>query len=144
MPTSSLLLITVFLRGQTWPAAQSHRQVTAVAMNSGRKRGLHWVDVTAGADVGEGDVGSYAEVLTCDVGGLGADLKTVDLLSRLALTARRTGSRLQLRRVSPELASLLHVVGLDEVLMGVPAPPLDGGGQPEQREEPGVEERSDL
>ena len=105
-------------------------------MNSGRGPGLNWV--------GEGDVGSYAEVLTCDVGGLGADLTTVDLLARLAVTARRAGSRLQLRRVSPELACLLHLVGLDEVLMGVPPAPLDRGGQPEQREEPGVEERGDL
>jgi hypothetical protein len=113
-------------------------------MNSGRGPGLNWVDGTAGADVGEGDVGSYAEVLTCDVGGLGADMRTVDLLSRLALAARRAGSRLQLRRVSPELASLLHLVGLDEVLMGVPPAALEGGGQPEQREEPGVEERGDL
>ena len=112
-------------------------------MNSGRDPGLHWVDATAGGDVGEGDVGSYAEVLTCDVGALDADLRTVDLLSRLALAARRAGSRLQLRRVSPELASLLHLVGLNEVLMGVP-PALERGGQPEQREELGVEERGDL
>jgi hypothetical protein len=89
-------------------------------------------------------VGSYAEVLTCDVSGLGADLTTVDLLSRLALTARCAGGRLQLRRVSPELASLLHLVGLDEILMGSPPAPLDRGGQPEKREEPGVEERGDL
>ena len=89
-------------------------------------------------------MGSYAEVLTCDVGGLDADRPTVDLLARLAGTARRAGSRLQLRRVSPDLACLLHLVGLDEVLMGVPPAPLDRGGQPEQREEPGVEERGDL
>ncbi len=89
-------------------------------------------------------MGSYAEVLTCDVSGLGADLTTVDLLSRLALAARHAGGRLQLRRVSPELASLLHLVGLDEILMGVPPEPLDRGGQPEQREQLGVEERGDL
>ena len=113
-------------------------------MSSGHGSGLYWVDATAGADVGEGDVGSYAEVLTCDVSGLGADLTTVDLLSRLSLTARRAGSRLQLRLVSPELASLLHLVGLDEILMGSPPAPLDRGGQPEQREELGVEEGGDL
>jgi STAS domain-containing protein len=113
-------------------------------MSSRRGPGLHWVDATAGADVGEGAVGSYAAVLTCDVSGLGADLTTVDLLSRLSLTARRGGSRLQLRRVNPELASLLHLVGLDEILMGVPSAPLDRGGQPEQREELGVEEGGDL
>ena len=86
---------------------------------------------------------SYAEELTCDVGGLGADLTTVDLLSRLALTVRQAGGRLQLRRASPELASLLHLVGLDE-MMGSPPAPLDRGGQPEQREELGVEEGGDL
>ena len=134
----------MFLLGQTWPAAESHRQVSVAAMNSGPGPGLYWVDATTGADVGEGDVGSYAEVLTCDVGGLGADLRTVDLLSRLALAARRAGSRLQLRRVSPELASLLHMVGLIDVLMAVPPAPLERGGQPEQREELGVEERRDL
>ena len=113
-------------------------------MNSGRGPGLHWVDATAGADVGDADVGSYAEVLTCDVGGVDADLTTVDLLSRLALTARRAGGRLQLRRVSPELASLLHLVGLDEILMGANPAALERGGQAEQREELGVEERGDL
>jgi hypothetical protein len=113
-------------------------------MNFGSAAGLYWVDATAGADVGEGDVGSYAEVLTCDVGCLSPDLTTVELLSRVALAAHRAGGRLQLRRVSPELASLLHMVGLDELLMGVLPVPLDRGGQPEQREEPGVEERRDL
>jgi STAS domain len=113
-------------------------------MNSGRAPGLNWVDATAGVEAGEGDMGSYAEVLTCDVGGLRADLTTVDLLSRLALTARHAGGRLELRRVSPELACLLHLVGLDEILMGSPPAPLDRGGQPEQREQLGVEEGGDL
>jgi hypothetical protein len=113
-------------------------------MSSGGGPGLYRVDATAGADVGEGDVGSYAEVLTCDVSGFGADLTTVDLLSRLALTARRSGSRLQLHRASPELASLLHLVGLDEILTGDAHARSERGGQPEQREELGVEERGDL
>ena len=130
--------------GLTLLAAESHRHVNAVAMNSGPGPGLYWVDVTAGADMGEGDMGSYAEVLTCDVGGLGADLTTVDLLSRLALATRRAGSRLQLRRVSPELASLLRLVGLDQVLLGVAPAPSERGRQPEQGEELGVEERGDL
>lgn len=106
--------------------------------------GLNWVDATAGADVGDGDMRGYAGVLTCDVGCLGADLTTVDLVSRLALTARRAGCRLRLRRVSAELAALLQLVGLDDVLMGHGGAVLERGGQSEQREEPGVEERGDL
>lgn len=89
-------------------------------------------------------MGRYDEVLTCDVGGLVADLATVDHVSRLALTARRDGCHLRLRRVSPELAALLHLAGLDAVLMAAPGVPLERGGQPEQREELGVEERGDL
>jgi hypothetical protein len=94
------------------------------------------------ADVG--GLGRYDEVLTCDVGGLVADLATVDLVSRLALTARRDGCHLRLRRVSPELGALLHLAGLDAVLMAGPGAALERGGEPEQREELGVEERGDL
>jgi hypothetical protein len=102
------------------------------------------VEATAGANVGEGGLGRYDEVLTCDVGSLVADLATVDLVSRLALTARRDGCHVRLRRVSPELAALLHLAGLDAVLMTAPAAALERGGQPEEPEELGVEERGDL
>ena len=89
-------------------------------------------------------MGRYDEVLTCDVGGLVADLATVDLVSRLALTAHRDGCHLRLRRVSPELAELLHLAGLDAVLMESPGAALERGWQPEEREQLGVEERGDL
>jgi hypothetical protein len=114
------------------------------AMSSPHGAGLHWVEATAGADVGEGGVGRYDEVLPCDVGGLVADLATVDLVSRLALRARRDGCYLLLQRVSPELAALLHLAGVDAVLMAVPGAVLEGDGQPEEREELRVEEGRDL
>jgi hypothetical protein len=113
-------------------------------MSSAHGGGLHKVEATTGVDVGEGSMGRYGEVLTCDVGGLVADLATVDLVSRLALTARRDGCHLRLCRVSPELAALLHLAGLDAVLMGALGGPLERGGQPEEREQLGVEERGDL
>jgi hypothetical protein len=113
-------------------------------MTSARGTGLTWVEATVGADVGEGDMGRYAGVLTCDAGGLVADLATVDLVSRLALTARQGGCRLWLRRVSPQLMELLLLAGLDDILMRSPHAALECGGQPEQREELGVEERRDL
>ncbi|MEP6761771.1 MAG: hypothetical protein ABJA93_10465 [Sporichthyaceae bacterium] len=87
---------------------------------------------------------TYAGVLTCDAGGLVADLATVDLVSRLALTARQGGCRLWLRRVSPQLLELLLLAGLDDVLMRSPDAALERGGQPEECEELGVEERRDL
>jgi hypothetical protein len=83
--------------------------------------------------------GSPAAVVVCDVGGLKADIVTVDALARLQLTARRLGRRIELRGGTPELARLLAFVGLADVL-GL------GGlfGQPEEGEQPrGVEERVD-
>ncbi|MFF8613296.1 STAS domain-containing protein [Streptomyces sp. NPDC015350] len=56
----------------------------------------------------------------CDVGGVvRADLALVEAIARLVLVARRAGGRrLRLRNASPELRSLLDLVGLAEV-MGV-------------------------
>ncbi|MER5500907.1 MULTISPECIES: STAS domain-containing protein [unclassified Streptomyces] len=56
----------------------------------------------------------------CDVGGVvRADLVLVEAIARLVLVARRAGGRrLRLRNASPELRSLLDLVGLAE-LMGV-------------------------
>ncbi|MFI9612961.1 STAS domain-containing protein [Streptomyces sp. NPDC052023] len=73
-----------------------------------------------------------APVVVCDVGGLGPPgLATVDLLARLALTAKRAGSGIRLRDPDPALHSLLDLVGLR----------FEVEGQPEQREPPlGVEE----
>lgn len=46
-----------------------------------------------------------------------ADLGEVDLLCRLALSARRLGCRVHLSRVSPELRSLIELAGLEDVLL---------------------------
>ncbi|MFJ4472251.1 STAS domain-containing protein [Streptomyces sp. NPDC089424] len=73
-----------------------------------------------------------APVVVCDVAGIGPPgLATVDLLARLALTAKRAGSGIRLRDPDPALHALLDLVGLR----------FEVEGQPEQREPPlGVEE----
>lgn len=58
------------------------------------------------------------------------DLATVDELARLELALRRVDCVLRLRRASAELLELLDLVGLS----------VEVGGQPENREEGGVEE----
>jgi ABC-type transporter Mla MlaB component len=51
--------------------------------------------------------------LACDVAELEEpDLGTVEALARMALTARRLGRRVELRRVQPELRELLELAGL--------------------------------
>jgi hypothetical protein len=82
---------------------------------------------------------SDAAVVVCDVGGLAADIVTVEALARLQLTARRLGRRIALRSGSPELDRLLAFVGLADVLgLGRPC------GQAEERVQPrAVEERVD-
>jgi anti-anti-sigma regulatory factor len=52
----------------------------------------------------------------CDLSGARPTAATVDSLARLALMLRREGSRLVLRRVTPELVELIAFMGLSEVL----------------------------
>jgi hypothetical protein len=52
----------------------------------------------------------------CDLSGARPTAATVDSLARLALMLRREGSRLVLRRVTPELVELIAFMGLTEVL----------------------------
>ncbi|MGW1192069.1 STAS domain-containing protein [Streptomyces sp. NPDC002559] len=54
----------------------------------------------------------------CDVGGVvRPDLALVEAIARLVLVARRAGGRrLRLRNASPELRSLLDLVGLADVM----------------------------
>ncbi|MFI1292367.1 STAS domain-containing protein [Streptomyces sp. NPDC020792] len=77
-------------------------------------------------------LGDRADVVVCDVGGLGPPgLGVVDLLARLQLTARRAGGRIRLRDPDPALDALLRLVGLS----------FEMERQPEQREPPlGVQE----
>jgi ABC-type transporter Mla MlaB component len=83
---------------------------------------------------------SGAEVLVCDVAALTLpDAGTIEALARLQLTVRRLGRRMHLRDPTPELAGLLDLFGLAEVLR------VEPGGQPEEREQPvGVEERVEM
>jgi hypothetical protein len=85
-------------------------------------------------DAARAGLAAGAVAVVCDVHAVRRpSLGTVDLLARLALTARRAGGRLLLRGPDPELLALLGLVGLP---LGVEPP-----GQTEQREEPlGVEE----
>jgi hypothetical protein len=81
---------------------------------------------------------SGAAVVVCDVGGLRADVVTVDALARLQLTARRLGRRIELRSGTPDLDGLLAFAGLADALGVRPR------RQAEEREQPGgVEERVD-
>jgi len=51
--------------------------------------------------------------LSCDVAAVeDPDMGTVDALARMALTARRLGRRVELRRARPELRELLELAGL--------------------------------
>jgi hypothetical protein len=56
------------------------------------------------------------ETVVCDAGGLGADVRAVDVLARLHLLARRRGCELRVERASDELQQLLGFVGLGGVL----------------------------
>ena len=68
-----------------------------------------------------------------------ADLRTLDLLARMQLGARRRGRRLRLRRIPQELRELIALAGLDAPLG------LEPEGQPEEREERrGLEEERQL
>lgn len=78
--------------------------------------------------------------VTCDVAALThPDAGVIGALARLGLIARRLGVELRLSHVSDELAELLRLAGLDEVLGVEPR------GQPEEREQRlGVQEEGDV
>ncbi|MBP3079552.1 STAS domain-containing protein [Streptomyces sp. CHA1] len=58
-----------------------------------------------------------ATEIACDVSGVHTpQLAAVDALSRLRLTARRTGCHLRLRHPTPQLRALLELTGLAEPL----------------------------
>ena len=56
--------------------------------------------------------------LPVDVADLPCDAVTVDALARLALAARRGGSRVRLIGASPELRELVAFMGLADALPG--------------------------
>ena len=55
-------------------------------------------------------------LVVIDAGLLVGEVPAVEALARLALTARRSGAAVRVRRAEPALRSLLVLVGLDEVL----------------------------
>jgi anti-anti-sigma regulatory factor len=66
------------------------------------------------------------------------DVRTVDALARLRLAAGRAGRGFVLRGASDELADLVELMGLGEVLR------VEPGGKPEEGEQVlGVEEERD-
>lgn len=56
-------------------------------------------------------------------GVVAADLVLVDAIARILLLARRLGGTLRVVGVSRDLALLLHVIGLEEVLRELDRPP---------------------
>jgi ABC-type transporter Mla MlaB component len=59
---------------------------------------------------------SRAQVVVCDVRGVGVDAVTIDALARLQLAARRHGCRIRLCNASSELLELVAFMGLANVL----------------------------
>jgi ABC-type transporter Mla MlaB component len=59
---------------------------------------------------------SSARTLLVDAAGLQADARTLDLLARVALTARRGGFQLRLHGSSAELRELIAFAGLERAL----------------------------
>jgi anti-anti-sigma regulatory factor len=66
------------------------------------------------------------DVVACDTTEAAADIGLVGALARLALTARRRGCTLRVRGGPPELARLVDLAGLADVLPVVPCPPPSG------------------
>ncbi|MFN2543870.1 MAG: STAS domain-containing protein [Actinomycetota bacterium] len=72
------------------------------------------------------------EPIVCDVSGLvHPDVRSIDVLARLQLMARRAGRRMQLRRACPQLCELIELAGLSDALP-LRVEPL---GEAEEREE---------
>jgi hypothetical protein len=71
-------------------------------------------------------------------------LETVDALARLQLIARQMGVVLLVRTDGDDLRRLIRLAGLDEILICVGSLELEALGQPEAREQAGVEEVVDV
>ncbi len=81
------------------------------------------------------------EVASWPLAGTGRPgLALVDELARLQLTARRLGCSIGLRDACAELAELLDLAGLGEVVPRVGGLPLEAGREAEDGEQAGVEE----
>lgn len=61
---------------------------------------------------------TQTEVLLCDAGALeDVDAVAVDALARLHLVARRHGCEFRVCRASPELRSLVRLMGLHDIVL---------------------------
>jgi len=60
--------------------------------------------------------GSDAKVALCDLSDADADAVTVDALARLQLAAKRNDCQVRLQHASPELRTLVTLMGLQDVL----------------------------
>jgi hypothetical protein len=84
-----------------------------------------------------------AEVEVGRLGAVAPDLALVDALARLQLLALRQGCSIELRDVTDDLAALLELVGLTDLLMGprgsCPSR-LQAVREPEGLEQLGIEE----
>jgi STAS domain len=85
--------------------------------------------------------GGPAVVLVCDISpATPPDLRVVEALARLTLTAKRCGRQVVVRRACPEVSELVDLAGLSVV----PGLDLEPRRQAEEREPPGrVEEERD-
>jgi ABC-type transporter Mla MlaB component len=88
---------------------------------------------------------SDRDTVVCDVGALAdPDAVTVDALTRLQLSARRVGRRVELRHACGELQDLLVFMGLEDVLPCDTPSGVEPRGQAEEGEQArGVEEEGD-
>ena len=84
----------------------------------------------------DGDV----DVIVARLDSRRADMTLVDALARLQLAARRRGRSIRLREPCQELCELLELVGLTEVLVGVPGSGVEPGRKTEGCEQVGVQE----
>ena len=66
-------------------------------------------------------------LLCLDAAEVDANAVALDVLARLALTARRCGYRIALRDASPELVELIEFAGLTQAL---PQAPVRSGSTP--------------
>ncbi len=86
------------------------------------------------------------EPVVCDVSRIvDPDGPALEALVRLALTARRMGTSVELRNACPVLVDLITIAGLTDVLVlagatGESSSVVEVDGQVEQREERGVDE----
>jgi anti-anti-sigma regulatory factor len=84
---------------------------------------------------------SEANPVVCDVSAItDPDRAALDALVRLALTARRMGTAIELRNACPELIDLIQIAGLADVLVtrataGESSSVVEVDGQVEQCEE---------